>query len=126
WSAAGAGVRGGPRPAPRPAEDWCAAALELPHLRAFPRQRDNLLDQLGQALGDAGALADARRIAGGLDPGSVLERMLWYWSGEWERAEAAWVTARERDLAAGDRLDATLGAYWLPPPAGAAGGAGGG
>ncbi|HKE98854.1 MAG TPA: BTAD domain-containing putative transcriptional regulator [Actinomycetes bacterium] len=98
---------------PRTAEAWCAAALELPHLRAFPRQRDNLLDQLGQALGDAGALADARRIAGGLDPGSVLERMLWYWSGEWERAEAAWVTARERDLAAGDRLDATLGAYWL-------------
>jgi hypothetical protein len=43
----------------------------------------------------------------------VLERLLLYWSGEWEQAEAAWSAARDRDQRAGDRLDGALNAYWL-------------
>jgi hypothetical protein len=27
----------------------------------------------------------------------VLERVLLYWSGDWELAEAAWAAARDRD-----------------------------
>jgi tetratricopeptide (TPR) repeat protein len=87
--------------------------LELPHLEAFPRQRVSLLDQLGQAKGSSGELAEARRIAAGLDPGTVLERMLLYWLGDWEQAEAAWTAARDRDARSGDRLDGTLNGYWL-------------
>jgi ATP/maltotriose-dependent transcriptional regulator MalT len=98
---------------PCTAADWCAQGLAVAHLEAFPRQGDSLLDQLGQAKGANGDLEAARRIAGGLDPGSVLERMLLYWSGDWELAEAAWAAARDRDARAGDRLDATLNAYWL-------------
>jgi DNA-binding SARP family transcriptional activator len=98
---------------PRTAAAWCARALALAHLEAFPRQRDSLLDQLGQAKGATGDLDQARRTADGLDPGTVLERMLLYWSGDWELAEAAWAAARDRDARAGDRLDATLNAYWL-------------
>jgi hypothetical protein len=52
-----------------------------------------LLDQIGQAKGSSGELAEARRIAAGLGPDTVLERMLLYWSGEWERSEAAWTAA---------------------------------
>jgi hypothetical protein len=47
-----------------------------------------------------------------LDPGSVLERLLLYWSGDWDLA------ARDRGARAGDRLDATLNAYWLGPVGG--------
>lgn len=43
----------------------------------------------------------------------MLERLLLYWSGDWELAEAAWAAARDRDARAGDRLDATLNAHWL-------------
>jgi AAA ATPase domain len=98
---------------PSTAATWCARGLVLAHLEAFPRQRDNLLDQLGQAKGTTGDLDQARRVADGLDPGTVLERLLLYWSGAWEPAEAAWAAARDRDARAGDRLDATLNAYWL-------------
>jgi hypothetical protein len=54
-------------------------------------------------LGSSGRLDEARRIAEGLDPGTVLERLLLYWSGEWEQAEAAWSAARDRDERASDR-----------------------
>ncbi|HZD68734.1 MAG TPA: hypothetical protein VFA45_07395, partial [Actinomycetes bacterium] len=98
---------------PSTAAAWCARGLALAHLEAFPRQRDSLLDQLGQAKGAAGDLDQARRIADGLDAGTVLERLLLYWSGEWEPAGAAWAAARDRDTRGGDRVDATLNAYWL-------------
>ncbi|HZD02656.1 MAG TPA: BTAD domain-containing putative transcriptional regulator [Actinomycetes bacterium] len=98
---------------PLTAHAWCARGLALPHLEAFPRQRDSLLDHLGQAKGSSGELAAARRIAAGLDPGTLLERMLLYWSGDWEQAEAAWTAAADRDARSGDRLDGTLNAYWL-------------
>ena len=98
---------------PLTARAWCASGLALPHLDAFPRQRANLLDHLGQAKGSSGELAEARRIADSLDPGTVLERMCLYWSGEWERAEAAWMAAGDRDARSGDRLDNVLSAYWL-------------
>jgi DNA-binding SARP family transcriptional activator/ATP/maltotriose-dependent transcriptional regulator MalT len=98
---------------PAAAEAWCSRALALPYLEAFPRQRDNLLDHLGHARGSSGRLDEARRIAEGLDPGTVLERLLLYWSGEWEQAEATWSAARDRDQRAGDRLDGALNAYWL-------------
>ena len=98
---------------PLTVRDWCTRGLALPHLDAHPRQRDSLLDHLGQAMGSSGELAEARRIAADLEPGTVLERMLLYWSGDWEQAEAAWLAARERDTSSGDRLDGTLNAYWL-------------
>ena len=114
WAAFGRALLSGTYLAdPRTAEAWCAWALALPRVEAFPRQRDNLLDQLGQAKGSTGELADARRIAEGLDLGTVLERMLLYWSGDWEQAEATWAAAKGRDERAGDRLDAALNAYWL-------------
>ena len=72
-----------------------------------------LLDQIGQAKGSSGELAEARRIAAGLGPDTGLERMLLYWSGEWERSEAAWTAAGDRDARSGDRLDGILNAYWL-------------
>jgi hypothetical protein len=78
----------------------------------FSRQRDNLLDHLGLATGSSGKLAEARQIAASLDHGTLLERMLLYWSGEWEQADAAWTTAGDRDASAGDRLDGTINAYW--------------
>jgi len=59
-----------------------------------------------------GKLAEAQRIAASLDHGTVLERMLLYWSGEWEQAEAAWTAAGDRDASAGDRLDGAINAYW--------------
>ena len=98
---------------PGTAQAWCARALALPHLDAFPRQRDSLLDQLGHAKGSSGELAEARRVAAGLEPGTVLGRMLCYWSGDWEESEAAWAAAGERDARSGDRLDAAINAYWL-------------
>ena len=98
---------------PLSTRSWCARGLALPHLDAFPRQRDNLLDHLGHAKGGSGELVEAQRIAAGLDPGTVLERMLLYWSGDWEQAETAWIAAKERDAHSGDRLDSTLNAYWL-------------
>jgi len=98
---------------PLTARTWCARGLALPHLDAFPRQRDSLLDQLGLAKGSSGELGEARRIAAGLDPGTVLERMLLYWSGDWEQSAAAWAAAADRDARSGDRLDAILNAYWL-------------
>jgi DNA-binding SARP family transcriptional activator len=98
---------------PLTARAWCAWGLALPRLDAFPRQRASLLDQLGQAKGSGGELTEARRIAGSLDPGTVVERMCLYWSGEWERAEAAWMEAGDRDARSGDRLDNVLSAYWL-------------
>lgn len=97
---------------PLTARAWCAQGLALPHLDAFPRQRDNLLDHLGLATGSGGKLAEARRIAASLDHGTLLERMLLYWSGEWEQAEAAWIAAGDRDASAGDRLDGAINAYW--------------
>jgi hypothetical protein len=48
---------------PLTARTWCAQGLALPHLDVFPRQRDNLLDQLGLATGSSGNLAEARQIA---------------------------------------------------------------
>jgi DNA-binding SARP family transcriptional activator len=98
---------------PLTAGRWCARGLALPHLDALPRQRDSLLDHLGQAKGSSGELAEARQIAATLDTGTVLERMLLYWSGDWEQANAAWMAARERDLRSGDHLDSILNAYWL-------------
>ena len=98
---------------PLSTRSWCARGLALPHLDAFPRQRDNLLDHLGHAKGGSGELVEAQQIAAGLDPGTVLERMLLYWSGDWEQAETAWIAAKERDARSGDRLDSTLNAYWL-------------
>lgn len=98
---------------PHTAQAWCARALALPHLEAFPRQRDSLLDQLGHAKGSSGELAEARRVAASLEAGTVLERMLCYWSGDWEESEAAWAAAGERDARSGDHLDATINAYWL-------------
>lgn len=98
---------------PLTARRWCTRGLALPQLDAHPRQRASLLDQLGQAAGSSGELAEARRIAADLDRGTVLERMLLYWSGDWEEAEAAWLAASERDARSGDRLDGTLNAYWL-------------
>jgi DNA-binding SARP family transcriptional activator/energy-coupling factor transporter ATP-binding protein EcfA2 len=114
WAAFGRAIHSGIYLAdPRTAAAWCRRALELPYLEAFPTQRDNLLDQLGHARGASGDLDEARRIAGRLDPGTVLERLLLSWSGEWEQAEAAWAAAGDRDRRAGDRLDAVLNAYWL-------------
>jgi DNA-binding SARP family transcriptional activator/tetratricopeptide (TPR) repeat protein len=98
---------------PNAAAAWAARGLALPQLEAFPRQRDNLLDHLGLAKGSLGDLREARRTAEGLEPGTVLERMLLYWSGDWEEAEAAWEAAGARDDRAGDRLDAAVNAYWL-------------
>jgi DNA-binding SARP family transcriptional activator len=98
---------------PPTAHTWCSRGLALPRLDALPRQRDALLDHIGQAKGSSGQLVEARRIAEDLDPGTVLERMLLYWSGDWEQAEQAWTAARDRDARSGDRLDATLNAYWL-------------
>ena len=97
---------------PLTARTWCAQGLALPNLDVFPRQRDSLLDHLGLATGSGGKLAEARRIAASLDQGTVLERMLLYWSGEWEQAEAAWTAAGDRDASAGDRLDGAINAYW--------------
>ena len=98
---------------PLAAHTWCARGLALPRLDAFPRQRDGLLDHLGQAKGSSGRLAEAKRIGAGLDPGTVLGRMLLYWSGDWEQSEAAWTAAADRDDRSGDRLDGTLNLYWL-------------
>jgi hypothetical protein len=114
WAAIGRTVFSGMYLAdPLTARTWCASGLALPRLEAFPRQRDFLLDHLGLVQGGSGALAEARRIAAGLDPGTVLERMLLYWSGDWEQAEAAWTAAGDRDASSGDRLDGSLNAYWL-------------
>lgn len=98
---------------PLTARAWCAWGLALARLDAFPRQRASLLDQFGQAKGSSGELTEAQRIADSLDPGTVVERMCLYWSGEWERAEAAWMAAADRDARSGDRLDNVLSAYWL-------------
>jgi DNA-binding SARP family transcriptional activator len=98
---------------PLTAHAWCARALALPHLDAFPRQRASVLDHLGLAKGSKGELDQARRIAATLDSGTVLERMLLYWSGDWERSEAAWAAASDRDARCGDRLDGAINAYWL-------------
>ena len=98
---------------PLTAHAWCTRALALPHLDAFPRQRASVLDHLGLAKGSSGELDKARRIAAALDPGTVLERMLLYWSGDWERSEAAWAAASDRDARCGDRLDGVINAYWL-------------
>lgn len=114
WAAFGRAIHSGIYLAdPRTAAAWCERALALPYLEALPTQRDNLLDHLGHARGSGGALDEARQIAARLDPGTVLERLLLYWSGEWEQAEAAWAAAGDRDRRAGDRLDAVLNAYWL-------------
>jgi DNA-binding SARP family transcriptional activator len=114
WAAFGRALFNGTYLAdPLTAGSWCARGLALPHLDALPRQRDSLLDHLGHAKGSSGELAEAERIAAGLDPGTVLERMLLYWSGDWEQAEAAWVAAKERDARSGDRLDSALHAYWV-------------
>jgi DNA-binding SARP family transcriptional activator len=94
------------------ARTWCVQGLALPHLDAYPRQRDSLLDHLGLATGSGGKLDEARRIAASLDQGTLLERMLLYWSGEWEQAQAAWTAAADRDASAGDRLDGAINAYW--------------
>jgi DNA-binding SARP family transcriptional activator/energy-coupling factor transporter ATP-binding protein EcfA2 len=114
WAAFGRAIHSGIYLAdPRTAAAWCRRALDLPYLEAFPTQRDNLLDHLGHARGGSGDLDEARRIAARLGPGTVLERLLLFWSGEWEQAEAAWAAAGDRDRRAGDRLDAVLNAYWL-------------
>jgi DNA-binding SARP family transcriptional activator len=114
WAAFGRAILSGMYLAdPLAAHTWCGRGLALPRLGAFPRQRDSLLDHLGQAKGSSGELAEARRIAAGLGPGTVLERMLLYWSGDWEQSEAAWAAAGDRDARSGDRLDGTLNAYWL-------------
>jgi hypothetical protein len=114
WAAFGRAILSGVYLAdPRTAHSWCAWGLALPRLEAFPRQRGNLLDHLGQAMGSGGELAQARRIAADLEPDTVLERMLSYWSGDWEQAEVAWTAAKDRDGRSGDRLDGTLNAYWL-------------
>jgi hypothetical protein len=60
---------------PLTAGSWCARGLALPHLDALPRQRDSLLDHLGQAKGSSSELAEAQQIAATLDPGTVLERV---------------------------------------------------
>ena len=114
WAAFGRAILSGMYLAdPLTVHTWCTRGLALPHLEALPRQRDSLLDQLGRAKGSSGELAEARRIAAGLGPGTVLERMLLYWSGDWEQSEAAWAAAGDRDASSGDRLDGTLNAYWL-------------
>jgi len=114
WAASGQALQCGMYLAdPLTARTWIARGLALPRLEAFARQHDNLLDHLGHAKGSSGELSEARRIAADLGPGTVLERMLLYWSGDWEQAEAAWAAARDRDARSGDRLDATLNAYWL-------------
>jgi DNA-binding SARP family transcriptional activator/tetratricopeptide (TPR) repeat protein len=114
WAAFGRAILSGTYLAdPRTADTWCTTGLALSRLEAFPRQRDSLLDHLGQAKGCSGELTEARRIAAGLGPDTVLERMLGYWSGDWEQAEAAWTAAKDRDARSGDRLDGTLNAYWL-------------
>jgi DNA-binding SARP family transcriptional activator/energy-coupling factor transporter ATP-binding protein EcfA2 len=94
WAAFGRAIHSGIYLAdPRTAVAWCQRALALPYLEAFPTQRDNLLDHLGHGSGSGGDLDQARRYAARLDPGTVLERLLLYWSGEWEQAEAAWAAA---------------------------------
>jgi DNA-binding SARP family transcriptional activator len=114
WAAFGRAILSGIYLAdPLTAHAWCARALALPHLDAFPRQRASVLDHLGLAEGSRGELGKARQIAAALDPGTVLERMLFYWSGEWERSEAAWAAAGDRDARCGDRLDGAINAYWL-------------
>ena len=90
WAAFGRAILSGMYLAdPLTAHTWCTRGLALPHLEALPRQRDSLLDQLGRAKGSSGELAEARRIAAGLGPGTVLERMLLYWSGDWEQSRGS-------------------------------------
>ena len=114
WAAFGRALLSGMYLAdPLTSRTWCTRILGLQRLQALPRQYDSLLDQLGQAQGSSGELGKARQIAASLGPGTVLDRMLLYWSGDWEQSEEAWAAARDRDARSGDRLDSTLNAYWL-------------
>jgi tetratricopeptide (TPR) repeat protein len=114
WAAFGRALLSGTYLAdPLTARTWCSRALARQRLQALRRQHDSLLDQLGQAKGSSGELTEARQIAAGLGPGTVLGRMLLYWSGDWEQSEAAWAAARDRDACSGDRLDGILNTYWL-------------
>lgn len=114
WAAFGRAILSGMYLAdPLTAHTWCSRGLALQQLDALPRQRDGLLDHMGQAKGSSGQVKQARRIAEDLDAGTVLERMLLYWSGDWEQAEQAWTAARDRDARCGDHLDRTLNSYWL-------------
>ena len=68
WAAFGRAMLNGMYLAdPLTAARWCARGLARPHLDALPRQRDSLLDHLGQAKGSSGELAEARQIAATLD-----------------------------------------------------------
>ncbi|MPZ91537.1 MAG: AAA family ATPase [Actinobacteria bacterium] len=98
---------------PIEAEAWCTRGLALPDLTAFSRQHKNLLDRKGEVYGTRGDLARARESLADVGENSVVERLVHFWDGEWERAERAWADAEAADLRAGNRLEAALNCYWL-------------
>ncbi|MGH2734231.1 MAG: ATP-binding protein, partial [Actinomycetota bacterium] len=98
---------------PIEAETWCTRGLGLPELTAFSRQHKNLLDRRGQVYGTRGDLARARESLADVGENSVVERLLFFWDGEWERAERAWAEAEAADVRAGNHLEAALNCYWL-------------
>jgi tetratricopeptide (TPR) repeat protein len=101
---------------PRPAEQWCRRGLALRRLDALPRQRGDLLDWLGIAVGLQGRLPAARELARDLGPGSATARLVTLWDGRWEDAEASFAAALRAYEDAGNLFSAAVAAAWLAVP----------
>ena len=99
---------------PMTAAEWCRLALAQPGLEHLPRQRVSLLDQLAVARGLVGDIDAAQSLAEELGPDAVVHQDAGDLAGRVECTRPGRGRPRsDRDVAAGDHLDAVVSAYWL-------------
>ncbi len=92
---------------------WCRRALAMPRFGTILRAQQGVDDQLVYALASMGELAAAREAASQLPADAVSQRLLRLLDGDWEAVEGSWANACAHDLDNGDRMNATLNAYWI-------------
>jgi DNA-binding SARP family transcriptional activator/tetratricopeptide (TPR) repeat protein len=98
---------------PETSRMWCERAFAQPKLELLALPHEEITDQLAQALAMLGDLGAARERVADLPDDAVSRRLLLLLlDGDWETSEESWTAARDHDLGHGDRLNASLNAYW--------------
>jgi DNA-binding CsgD family transcriptional regulator len=98
---------------PLEAQRWFTRELARARVAHAPGQRRNLLNQLGQALIQAGDLAEAHRLSAEAAPAQLLTGQLAFYEGDWDRYEAFLMSILEYSQQSGDRLDEWRARYNL-------------
>jgi|GEM_PF-6258914 len=90
---------------PGDARNWFQRESGRPHMSSALTQRRSLVERLGNAFSTMGNLSEAVKAADELTREGVLDATICFRMGDWERAEALWLEAKEKAVVAGDAFD---------------------